>query len=49
VVERLVSPFRSVERDRQLLLDPFLADEVGEATRAQRLLEVVLLGQHGRN
>src|SRR5439155_24100650 len=48
VVESLVSPLRSVERDCELLLDPILPDELGQTARSQRLLEVVLLGHHCR-
>ena len=44
VVERLAARLRRVERDRELLLDPLLADEVVEPARPQRALELVLLG-----
>ena len=47
VVERLAAPFRGVERDPELLLDPLLADEVVEPARAQRALDLLVLGvQH---
>ena len=35
--------FAAVERDRELLLDPLLADELVEPARAEALLELVLL------
>ena len=48
VVERLVAPLGGVERDPELLLDPLLADEVVEPARAQRALDLLVLGvQHG--
>ena len=42
VVERLAARLRRVERDRELLLDALLADEVGERARPQRALELLL-------
>ena len=42
VVERLAARLRRVERDRELLLDALLADEVGERLRAERALELLL-------
>src|SRR5207253_2648586 len=42
MVERLAAPLRRVERDRELLLDALLPDEVGERRRAQRALELLL-------
>ena len=48
VVERLAAPLGGVEGDAELLLDPLLADEVVEPARAQRALELLVLGvQHG--
>ena len=48
VVEGLVAPLGSVERDAELLLDPLLADEVVEPARPQGALDLVVLGvQHG--
>ena len=44
VVERLAAAFRSFERDSQLLLDALLADELVQAARAERTLQLVLLG-----
>ena len=47
VVERLAAPLGGVERDPELLLDPLLADEVVEPARAQRALDLLVLGvQH---
>ena len=40
--------FAAVERDRELLLDALLADEVGEPARAERALERLLLGREDR-
>ena len=48
VVERLVARLRRLQRDRELVLDPRLPDEVAEPPRAQRLLELFLLGHDGR-
>ena len=45
VVERLAARLRRREGDRELLLDALLADELGEAPRAQRELELLLLGR----
>ena len=45
VVERLAARLRGVERDRELLLDPLLPDEVVELARAERAVELVLLGR----
>ena len=42
VVERLAARLRRLERDRELLLDALLPDEVGERARAQRALELLL-------
>jgi hypothetical protein len=44
VVERLLPSLRRRERDRQRLLDPRLADELGQIARAQRALYVVVFG-----
>ncbi len=43
VVECLLARARSLERDVELLLEPFLPDEVVETARAQRAVELVLL------
>ena len=43
VVERLAPRLRRVERDRELLLHPLLADEVVEPARPQRAVELVLV------
>ena len=49
VVERLAARLRRVERDRELLLDALLADEVVEPARAERAVELVLVRpQRGR-
>src|SRR5439155_23108614 len=40
VVEGLVPCPRRLERDRQLLLDPLLADELVQVARAKRLLDL---------
>jgi hypothetical protein len=48
VVQRLVAALRGVERDRKLLLDPLLPNELAQSARPQRLLEVLLLGRDGR-
>src|SRR5262249_28645370 len=48
VVERLPAPARRVERHRELLLDPFLADEVGERLRAERTVVLLLRLVHRR-
>ena len=45
VVERLASPFRRLEGDRQLLLRALLADEVVERLRTERALELGILRQ----
>ena len=42
VVERLAAPVRGVERDRELLLDSLLPDEVGERAGPERALELLL-------
>ena len=48
VVERLAARLRSGERDRELLLDALLSDELVQAARPERLLELlILLGDHG--
>ena len=48
VVERLSPPLRGLERDRELLLDALLADELLQGARAQRAVELLLVGgQHG--
>src|SRR5439155_19257674 len=44
VVERLAARARGLERDRELLLDPLLADELVEPTRPKRALELVVVG-----
>ena len=49
MVERLGAGLRRFERDRQLLLHPLLTDELVEAARAERLFELFLLGDDGRN
>ena len=46
VVERLTAGARRLERDRQLFLDPRLADEVVEPPRSQGALDLVVLGTH---
>src|SRR6266571_5577434 len=43
VVERVVARLRGGERDRELVLDPRLSDEIGQTPRAQRFLEDLLL------
>src|SRR5581483_3341776 len=43
VVERLVTRTGGGERDRELLLHSLLADEVGEAARPERALELLFL------
>jgi len=48
VVERFVARLRGRERDRELVLDPLLPDELGQAARAQRLLEDLFLGDDRR-
>ena len=49
VVERVAARLRRLERDLELLLRALLADEVGEAARAERLLDllVALLERRG--
>src|SRR5262249_43981740 len=42
VVERLAARLRRVERDRELLLDALLPDEVVERRRPQRALQLLL-------
>jgi hypothetical protein len=44
VVERLATRLGCGERDSKLLLDTLLADELVEAARAERALELLLLG-----
>ena len=44
VVERLAARLRCRERDRELLLDALLADELVELARPERPLELLLLG-----
>ena len=44
VVERLAAGLGRLQRDRELLLDPLLPDEVVEAARPQRAVELVLVG-----
>jgi hypothetical protein len=46
VVERLAARPRRLEGDRELLLDPFLADELVQRAWAERPLELVVLGAH---
>src|SRR6185436_13163984 len=48
VVECLAARLRRVERDRELLLDPRLADEIVELARPKRPVELVLLRAHRR-
>ena len=43
VVERLAARTGGFERDRELLLDPLLADELVELSRPQRAVELVLV------
>ena len=43
MVERLVACLRGGEHDRELVLDPLLPDEIGQAPRPQRFLEDFLL------
>ena len=40
--------FAAVERDRELLLDALLADEVVEPARPERALELLLVGPEAR-
>ncbi len=48
VVERLVASLGGVEGDPELFLDALLADEIVEPARAQRALDLLVLGvQHG--
>jgi hypothetical protein len=42
VIERLVAPPRRLDEDRQLLGDLLLVDEVGEGSRSQRAVEVLI-------
>src|SRR5207244_10715123 len=44
VVERLTAGPGRLERDRELLLDPLLADELVQPPRPQRPVELVLVG-----
>ena len=44
VVERLAARLRGGERDRELLLDALLADELVQPARAERALELLLVG-----
>ena len=49
VVQGISAPLGCLERDVQLLLDPLLPDEVVESTRAERLLDLLLVvPQFGR-
>src|SRR5687768_14106860 len=49
VVESLAAGLRSFQRDRELLLDPLLADKVLEPARTKRAVELVVSGsEHGR-
>jgi len=43
MVERLPAAASGFERDRELLLDALLADELAQVARSQRALELVLL------
>jgi hypothetical protein len=43
VIERLLPPLRRVQRNGELLLDPFLPDEIVEPPRSQRLLEILFV------
>ena len=49
VVERLAAPPRRLHEQRELALERLLADEVLEALRAQRAVELLLPGPHGRD
>ena len=48
VVERLAAGLGRLQRDRELLLDPLLPDEVVEAPRPQRAVELVLVRLRNR-
>src|SRR4029453_11004269 len=48
VVERLAACPRRLEGDRELLLDPLLADELVQRARAERALEFVAPRPHRR-
>src|SRR5439155_12657803 len=48
MVERFLTRFRRGERNRKLVLDALLADELGQPARAQRFLEDFLLGDDRR-
>ena len=48
VVERLAAGARRLERDRELLLEPLLADEVVEPARAEAPLELLFVRPGGR-
>ena len=48
VVQRLAAQPRGLQRDRQLVLEAVLADEVLQRARAQRAVEVLLEGLVGR-
>ena len=49
VVERLLPRLRRLERDRQLLLEALLADELVQVARAERALDLIVLSlQDGR-
>src|SRR6476619_850470 len=43
VIERFLACLGRVERDRELLLDPLLADELVQAPRAKRAFELVFV------
>src|SRR5207253_726056 len=49
VVERFPAAERGLQGDVELLLDPLLADELGQPPRAQRAVELILVDlQRGR-
>ena len=47
MVERLAAGAGRLERDRELLLDALLADELVEPARAERALELVFVRLDG--
>src|SRR5205823_4900298 len=48
VVECLAARLRRLERDRELFLDPLLADEVVERAGAERALQLLVVGPDRR-
>jgi hypothetical protein len=48
VVQGLAAPAGGLHGDRELLLEALLADEVAQAARPQRAVELLLVGQHPR-